>query len=98
MSNPLYVIHENPLGERRYQPRVESGEKLWLMPRYWSSPIQVWERGRRFDWEPMLCRSSRRAARIARRAMRPEPAWLTRRKIRHQEAELRNEFKEVEHD
>ncbi len=99
MTEPLYVIHENELGEKKYQPRFPNGAKLWLMPRFRPAPLRIWGTRYERDWKPVLYRSARRAERVARREMardireeRKRHKWEERKSIR----DMRNNFKEVQ--
>lgn len=85
MSAPLCVVHENYLGERRYQPSLGAGERLhrgWG----WRPKDDPLYRESFMDGMPVLYRSRWRAERVARREMRRR--WCAR----------RNEYKEVSDD
>ena len=86
MTERLYVAHENHLGELRFQPRLDTGERFWG---------SVFGKGD-YCWRATqpnlifggaapayLCRSRRKAERTARREMR------------RRERARRNDFKEV---
>lgn len=76
----LYAIYENGMGERRYQPRLDSGERLYV---FWGWVEDDDDLFLMFSPTRVLARSSRRAKRIARREMR------------RRERARRNEFEEV---
>lgn len=83
----LYVTHENSSGERRYQPCLDTGQRLYWEStavgsgKVWAKPVTVF--GGYPGW-PKVYRSRGKAARVARREMR------------RREREQQKVFKEVE--
>lgn len=83
----LYVVYENHLGERAYQPAIPSEgyrtRRLWREGDEYGSWL-AWHYGD--SGRPVLHGSPHKAERVARREMR------------RMERERRNDFREAEHD
>lgn len=64
MTDRLYVIHENHLGERRYQPRLDMGHSAW---RY--GGCIEWSWGGKFDRPPCIAPAVARSELPAKRCV-----------------------------
>lgn len=73
MAEPLYLVHENHLGEKRYQPAIPSvgyrTARLWREGDEYST-WRVWHYGDGERDEAVLYRSHRKAERVARKELR----------------------------